>query len=44
MFYLMKGVKGRGGGGGGRWDDGRVGGYEGENGIVVFKFMNEYVV
>ena len=33
------GVKGRG-----RWDDGRVGGYEGENWIVVFKFMNEHYV
>ena len=38
----MMGVKK--GWGGGRWDDGRVGGYEGENGIIVFKFMNEYYV
>ena len=30
--------------GGGGWDDGRVGGYEGENGIVVFKLMNEYYI
>ena len=41
MLYLMMGVKGRGGGG---WDDGRVGGYEGENGVVVFKLMNEYYI
>ena len=31
-------------GGGGRLDDGRVGGYEGENGIVVFKLMNIYYI
>ena len=30
--------------GGGRWDDGRVGGYEGDNWIFVFKFMNEHYV
>ena len=43
-IILNDGSEGKGGGGGERWDDGRVGGYEGENGIVVFKFMNEYYV
>ena len=42
MLYFRSELEGKGGGG--RWDDGRGGGYEGENGIVVFKFMNEYYV